>query len=76
MQSSIGTGTGRLAARFQVLRAGQMVFDKELSVDPAWESSFLGAAAIPAAMNHYETMYKSLVAQLIDDADLRKAMAR
>lgn len=76
VDAAIGTGTGRLAARFRVQRAGQKVYDKELAVEATWESSFIGAVAIPAAMNQYQAMYKSLVLKLIDDPDFRKAAGR
>lgn len=76
VDAAIGTGTGRLAARFTVSNAGRTVFDKELAVDARWESSFIGAVAIPEAMNQYGAFYKRLVAQLVDDADFRRALAR
>lgn len=75
VDAAIGTGQGRLAARFTVDSAGRRVFDKELAVDATWESSFMGAVAIPMAMNQYGAMYKSLVAKLVDDADFRKALS-
>jgi hypothetical protein len=76
IDAAIGTGTGRLAARFKVRRGGQQIFDKELAVQSSWESSFLGAVAVPAAMNQYHGLYKTLVAKLVDDAEFRKAVAR
>lgn len=76
VDAAIGTGTGRLAARFRVRRSGQLVFDKELAAQSSWESSFIGSVAVPAAMNHYHGLYKMLVAKLVDDAEFRKAVAR
>lgn len=76
VDAAIGTGTGRLAARFKVRRVGQPVFDKELAVQSSWESSFLGAVAVPAAMNEYHGLYKMLVAKLVDDPEFRKAVTR
>ena len=74
VDAAVGTGTGRLAARFKVRRSGQPVFDKELSVQASWESSFVGAVAVPMAMNQYQGLYKALVAKLLEDADFRKAV--
>lgn len=74
VDAAIGTGTGRLAARFIVKRAGQKVFDKELAAEASWESSFVGAIAIPAAINQYGALYKSLVGKLLDDAEFRAAI--
>lgn len=75
VDASIGTGRGRLAARFMVDRASQRVFDKELSVDATWESSFVGAVALPMAINQYTSLYKSLVGRLFEDPAFRAAVA-
>ena len=76
VDAAIGTGTGRLAARFQVRRGGKLTFDKEISVDAKWESSFVGGIAIPAAVQQYGALYQALVRQLFADADFRAAVAR
>lgn len=76
VDAAIKTGFARLAARFQVNRENKNVFDKELSVDSTWESSFIGAIAIPAAINQYTALYKALVGKLFDDAEFRAALAK
>jgi hypothetical protein len=76
LDPAIGTGTGSLAARFVVQRAGKVNFDRELKVSSEWESSFMGAVAIPAAAGGYEGLYRKLVSALIDDQDFRKAIAK
>jgi len=76
VDAAIGTGTGRLAARFTVKRSGALLYDRELAVDASWESSFMGAVAIPMAMDQYRALYKALVLKLIDDPDFRKATQR
>lgn len=76
VDAAIGTGTGRLAARFTVAKQGRVVYDKELAADARWESSFMAAVAIPEAMNQYGALYKALVAKLVGDPDFRRAMAR
>ena len=73
---AIGTGTGRLAAKFRVVRAGVPAFDKEFAVDAKWESSFIGAIAIPTAAREYSALYKALVAKLLEDGDFKAALAR
>jgi hypothetical protein len=75
VDAGISKGTGRLAARFTVDKAGQRAFDKELAVDATWESSFIGAIALPAAINQYSSFYKSLIAKLFDDPEFRRALA-
>lgn len=75
VDAAIGTGKGRLAARIQVKRDGQTLFDKELVAEASWESSFVGAVAIPLAMNQYSALYKTLAGKLFDDADFKRALA-
>jgi len=65
---------GALGARFSVTRDGRSVYDKELKAASSWESSFVGAVAIPAAMNNYTALYRELVAKLLDDPAFRAAV--
>lgn len=67
--------SGTLGARFVVVRAGRTVYDKELKVAATWESSFVGAVAIPAAVNEYTSLYRKLVGQLLGDPDFRRAVS-
>jgi hypothetical protein len=76
VDAAIGTGTGRLAARFTVTRGGRVMYDKEVSAEASWESSFMGAVAVPTAMNQYSALYKTLIAKLVDDPDFRRALAK
>lgn len=76
VDAAIGTGTGRLAAQFIVRRGGQTVFDKEVAVDAQWESSFVGAVALPAAINQYTAFYPALTRKLFADADFRAALKK
>ena len=76
VDAEIGTGTARLAARFQVIREGQILFDKELAVEDSWDSSFVGAVAVPRAIEHYGATYKSLVSKLLNDREFMRALAR
>ena len=64
-----------LGARFQVVRSGAVVFDKEIVQDDKWESSFVGAVAIPQAMNHYAQAYNVLLSKLYADTEFRAACA-
>jgi len=76
VDAAVSVGTARLAARFTVDRNGKRVFDKVLSVDSQWESSFVGAIALPAAINQYTALYKALAAKLFEDKEFRAALAR
>lgn len=75
VDAAISVGKARLAARIQVKRDGQTLFDKEIVAESTWESSFIGAVAIPAAINQYTALYKTLAGKLFDDADFRRALA-
>lgn len=74
LEAPIGTGSGELAARFQVLNGGKIVYERELKASRTWSSPFLGAAAIPAAVNEYTSLHRALVAKLLDDPDFRAAI--
>lgn len=67
-------GKGKVSARFIVVRAGKKVFEKDFSAEATWESSFVGAVAIPAAVNQYSALYRKLVGQLLDDPAFRAAV--
>lgn len=75
VDAGMSTGRGRLAAKIQVKRDGQTLFDKEIAAEATWESSFVGAIALPAAINQYGALYKTLVGKLFDDADFKRALA-
>lgn len=75
VDAAISTGKGRLAAKIQIKRDGQTLFDKEVVAEATWESSFVGAIALPAAINQYGALYKTLVGKLFDDADFKRALA-
>ncbi|WP_229427104.1 hypothetical protein [Massilia atriviolacea] len=76
VDAAIGTGKGVLAARFVVTRAAQVRFDKEVKVESSWDSSFMGAVAIPLAAREYEALHRKLVSKLLDDAAFRQALGK
>ncbi len=77
-QSQVSTGLpdsrGALAARFTVIRDGKTVYERELVVDKSWSSSFIGAIAIPEAMDRYTALYPDLVNALLTDPAFRAAV--
>ena len=75
VDAGMSTGKGRLAAKIQVRRDGRTLFDKEVVAEASWESSFVGAIALPAAINQYGALYKTLVGKLFDDAEFKRALA-
>lgn len=73
LHAPIDTGMGSLGAKFTLNRGTRVVYEKELSVQSAWESFFLGASAIPAAINEYTSLYKKLIGKLFGDSDFKAA---
>src|SRR5690606_487165 len=61
VSSGVPTGEAALAATFIVTRDGARVYEKTLSVRSTWESSVIGAVAIPDAINQYTALYGRLV---------------
>jgi len=76
LSTGIGTGTGTLGARFTLTRNGTAVYDKDLVAQQLWDGNFIGAIAIPEAINHYQSLYKDLVEKLLSDEEFRKAASR
>ena len=76
LDGPIGRGTGRLGARFVVRRAGKTLYDKQHQVDANWDSPFIGAVAIPTAINEYSALHRKLVGSLLDDPVFRQAVSR
>lgn len=73
VDAGIAKGHAVLGARFKVTRDGSVVYDKPLQVEDVWEGDFLGAVAIPNAMNHYNALYPKLVGALLSDSDFKTA---
>lgn len=63
----ISTGNGAVAARFVLTRDGRVVYDKGFTAEHEWESSFIGAIAIPAAVQAYPAIVQKLIGQLFSD---------
>lgn len=62
-----------LAARFVVSKDGKTAYDKILTASHQWESSFIGAVAIPAAFQNYPAAMQKLVAKLFNDPEFIQA---
>ena len=62
-------GEAKVSARFVVTRSGQPAYDKVVTAERTWRSSFVGMVAVPAAFNEYSSMYRRLLGNLYADAD-------
>lgn len=63
----LSVGRASVGARFVLTRDGRVVYDKVQVADHQWESSFIGALAIPAAMQGYSATVQKLIGQLFAD---------
>lgn len=67
-------GTARVSARFVVMQGGAKTFDKVVVGASQWESSVIGAIAIPAARRNYVDTVHKLLANLFADKDFQAAL--
>lgn len=72
--AGFSTGSAVLGAKFAVARAGQTLFEKTLRQESTWESSFVGAVAIPEAINQYTETYTRLLEKLFADDEFKQAL--
>jgi hypothetical protein len=76
IDTAMSKGTGDIAAIFSVTKAGKKVFEKEISAHDEWDSSFVGAIAIPNAVNAYPGLVNKLVTNLFNDKEFINAIAK
>ena len=69
VDSNMPTAHAMLGAHFTLVRGGQTVFEKTLSVEAQWDGEFIGAVAIPDAFNHYTGLFPALTNKLFADPD-------
>jgi hypothetical protein len=72
--TGISEGSATVAARFTLLRDGRACLAKTLIARSQWPSSFLGAVAIPAAINNYPSAYQQLLGKLFTDPQFKGAL--
>ena len=65
--SDFSVGKGVLKAKFKVTKQGNAVYNKSISVTSSWESSFIGAIAIPGAAEAYPKLVEKLLKKLYSD---------
>ncbi len=72
--SGFSTGNGVIEARFVVTRDGKISYDQIKVINDVWDSSFVGAVAIPRAQERYPIMVQKLLAELYADAAFMDAL--
>jgi hypothetical protein len=73
--AGVSKADATVAAQIAVARSGANVYDKQITATHEWDSSFIGAVAIPEAINQYTQMYTRLLDMLFADEAFRKAIA-
>lgn len=68
------SGSGDIEARFVIKRAGEVKYDQVKSIHDTWDSSFVGAVAIPRAQARYPTMVQKLLGELYSDPAFAAAL--
>lgn len=74
LSSGIGTGTATVGAELALTRNNEVCFKKTLVAEHKWDSSFIGAVAIPTAFNNYPTAVQKLLGELFTDPDFIAAL--
>jgi hypothetical protein len=72
--SGINIGTGISEVEITFSNKSRVVLKKRFSQDHQWESSFVGAVAIPRAMNEYGVLIEKLIHRIFSDGDFIKAI--
>jgi hypothetical protein len=65
--SGFSIGFAEIEAQFVVKRSGSSIYDKTHTARVEWPSSFVGAVAIPRAMQNYQLVVRDLLAKLYAD---------
>lgn len=65
--SGFSEGTGEASAKFVVTRDNKVIFEKVISANHTFESSFIGAIAIPNAQAGYVNLVQKLIKNLFED---------
>lgn len=70
----ISTNSGEIEAQFTVINNGQERYRATHRAEMTWESSFVGAIAIPKAQQQYPLLVQKLLGQLMADTRFQGAL--
>lgn len=74
LAAGMDAGSGKLAVEVTVSHGGTAKFKKVVEAAASWESSFVGAIAIPRAAQSYPKVVDALLAQLYADPEFMAAV--
>jgi len=72
--SGFSEGSGEISAKFIVTKDNKVIFDKVISADHTFESSFMGAIAIPNGQANYVNLVQKLIKNLFEDKSFVMAL--
>lgn len=72
--SGANIGTAHISAKFVVTRSGHITYERQLTIDKQWESSFIGGIAIPLARQSYIAAMSELLGKLFTDTEFIRAI--
>ena len=61
-------------AKFIVTKENHEIYNKDHSIQHQWDSSFVGAIAIPNAQNNYPIAVQKLIAVFLTDPEFIKVV--
>ncbi len=70
----IATNSGHIEARFVVKVGGQIRYDAVKRAEDSWDSSFVGAIAVPKAQQQYPLLVQQLIGKLWADGTFLAAL--
>jgi len=68
------TGNGNIEAQFSIYRNGTAIFDKKISTEIEFESSFFGNVAVLKGQNEYQNLVRALLKKLYSDKEFINAL--
>ena len=74
--SGFSLGFAEIEARFEVRRAGSVIYDHSKTARQEWPSSFIGGVAIPRAAQNYPLAVSKLLGTLYADPEFIKAVKK
>ena len=71
---AFGPGSGDIEVRFVVKKTGKIRYDQIKTAHTDWESSFVGAVAIPKGQQEYPRLVQTLLEMLYADENFMSAL--
>jgi hypothetical protein len=72
--AGVSEADAALSVRFRVKRSSDVLYEKVIDQRASWKSSFVGAIAIPDAINHFGEQFRLILLQLYRDPQFQAAL--